>query len=221
MNFAGTLIMTDNSSLEKYIAYTETLKEKLDVCFKDQKEFLKCKAGCDICCKSSYYPVSKLEYEYIKIGLSESFTDEEREKINQATINILKERKIFLKTNPNLMEYAYDCPLLVNGACGIYKYRALLCRSHGLIYKDVDKPNKNNAPHCMSLGLNYSDVYDEETRQFSAEKAIALGIKATPKIYDLSYSVLMKDAGDIDFGDVRMLFEWILMDIPNYEELLK
>ena len=73
----------------------------------------------------------------------------------------------------------------------------------------------------MSLGLNYSDVYDKETRQFSTEKAISLGIKATPKIYDLSYSVLMKDAGDIDFGDVRMLFEWILMDIPNYEELLK
>ena len=88
--------MTDNSSLEKYIAYTDTLKEKLDVYFKDQKEFLKCKAGCDICCKSSYYPVSKLEYEYIKIGLTQSFTAEQREKINQAAINILKERRIFL-----------------------------------------------------------------------------------------------------------------------------
>lgn len=213
--------MSDNSTLEKYIAYTETLKDKLDVYFKDQKEFLKCKAGCDICCKASYYPVSELEYEYIKIGLNEDFTSEEREKINLAAINIIKDRRIFSKTNPNLLEYSYECPLLVNGACGIYQYRALLCRSHGLIYKDVDKANKNNAPHCMSLGLNYFDIYDEEAKQFSTEKAEALGIKSTPKVYDLSYSVLMKDSGGLDFGDVRMLVEWIVMDVPNYEELLK
>lgn len=213
--------MSDNSALEKYIEYTDVLKQKLDVYFNDQKEFLKCKAGCDICCKASYYPVSQLEYEYVRRGLNEIFSEEEREKINQAAINILKNRKIFAQTNPNLLEFSYECPLLVNKACGIYKYRALLCRSHGLIYKDLDKPNKDNAPYCMTLGLNYSDIYDEETRQFSTEKSKELGIKATPQVYDLSYSSLMKDAGDLDFGDVRMLFEWIIMDIPNYEELLK
>ena len=213
--------MSEKSMLEKYIENTDILKDKLDAYFQDQKEFLKCKAGCDICCKASYYPVSQLEYEYIKIGLNENFTAEEREKIGQAAINIIKNRRIFSKTNPNLLEYSYECPLLVNKACGIYKYRALLCRSHGLIYKDLDKPNKNNAPHCMSLGLNYADIYDEETKQFSTEKTKALGIKATPQIYDLSYSSLMKDAGNLDFGDVRMLVEWIVLDIPNYEELLK
>lgn len=213
--------MTDNSTLQKYIEYTEVLREKLDGYFKDQKEFLKCKAGCDICCTNSYYPVTQLEYEYMRIGLNENFNKEEKEKINQAAINIIKDRRIFAKTNSNLLEYFYACPLLVNGACGIYQYRALLCRSHGLIYKDVDKPNKNNTPHCMSLGLNYSNVFDKETKQFSTEKAKALGIKATPKIYDLSYSVLIKDAGNLDFGDVRMLVEWLVMDIPNYEELLK
>lgn len=213
--------MSDNSTLEKYIAYTEILKEKLDVYFKDQKEFLKCKAGCDICCKVSYYPVSQLEYEYVRIGFNENFTDEERENINKAAINIIKDRRIFAKTNPNLMEYSYECPFLVNGACGVYKHRALLCRSHGLIYKDIEKQNKNNAPHCMSLGLNYSNIYDEETKQFCTKKTKALGIISTPKVYDLSYSILMKDSGIDDFGDVRMLVEWIVMDIPNYEELLK
>lgn len=213
--------MSNNSVLEKYIEYTEVLKEKLDAYFKDQKEFLKCKAGCDICCTTSYYPVSNLEYDYIRIGFNELFNEEEKNIINQKALNILKDRRISAKTNPNLQEYSYDCPFLVNGACGVYKYRALLCRSHGLIYKDVDKANKNNAPYCMTLGLNYSDLYDKETKQFCEEKAKTLGIKATPKVYDLSYSVLMEGAGGLDFGDVRMLVEWIVMDIPNYEELMK
>ena len=213
--------MPDNSTLEKYIEYIGVLKEKLDSYFKDQEEFLKCKAGCDICCTNSYYPVSQLEYEYIRIGLNENFTDEEREELNKTAIKIIKNRRIFAKTNPNLLEYSYACPLLVNGYCGVYRYRALVCRSHGLIYKDVDKPNKNNAPHCMSLGLNYSNIYDEATKQFSTEKAKSLGIKATLKVYDLSYSILIENAGGLDFGDVRMLVEWIVMDVPNYEELLK
>ena len=75
--------MTNNSSLEKYIAYTEKLKTRLDVYFSEQKEFLKCKMGCDLCCRSSYYPASRLEYEYVRIGLNKIFTAEEREKIKQ------------------------------------------------------------------------------------------------------------------------------------------
>jgi len=213
--------MSEKTTLEKYIDYTDRLKDTLDIYFKDQKEFLKCKAGCDICCKSSYYPVSELEYEYVRMGLNNNFTAEEREKINQDAINIIKHRRQFSKTNPNIMEYSYECPLLVNGACGVYSSRALLCRSHGLIYKDVENENKHNAPHCMKLGLNYSEVYDPETNKFSDEKIKELGIKSTPKVYDLSYSPLMAGAGGLDFGDVRMLVEWIVMDIPNYEELIK
>lgn len=214
--------MSKNALLEKYIEYTEILKEKLDGYFTDQKEFLKCKAGCDLCCKNSYYPVSQLEYEYIKIGFEKNYSKEEREKINQTAVDIIKNRREFLKTNPNIMEFSYKCPFLVDGACGNYEYRALLCRSHGLIYKDPDKTNKNNAPCCMKLGLNYSDVHNSEENKFlSDEKIKELGIESTPKAYNLSYSALMEDSGISDFGDVRMLFEWILMDIPNYEELIK
>ena len=213
--------MTNNSSLEKYIAYTEKLKTRLDVYFSEQKEFLKCKMGCDLCCRSSYYPASRLEYEYVRIGLNKIFTAEEREKINQAAVDIFKKRRIFAKENPNLLEFSYECPLLVNGACGIYQYRSLLCRSHGLIYNDTDKPNKINIPYCMTLGLNYADVFDEKINEFSQAKADALGIKAEPKSYDLSYTPLMQEAGDLDFGDVRMLFEWILMDIDGFEELVR
>jgi hypothetical protein len=212
--------MSEKSRLEKYIAYLDVLKEKLDGYFDDQKEFIACKAGCGVCCKICYYPVSELEYEYIKIGVNKIFNEEEKNIINQKVLNIYKDRKIFLKTNPDILKFTYECPFLINGSCGIYQYRALLCRSHGLIYKDLDKP-KNNLPYCVQLGLNYANVYDKEANKLSKEKAEALGIKTTPKIYDLSYSSLIKDAGDLDVGDIRMLFEWLIIDIPNYEELIK
>lgn len=212
--------MINNSSLEKYIAYLETLKKRLNVYFGDQKEFIKCKAGCDLCCKNSYYPTSQLEYEYIKIGLNKNFTEKEREEINKTVLDIFNKRKLFIDSGSNILEFSYECPLLVNGACGIYEYRTLLCRSHGLIYNDADKPTKQNFPHCMTLGLNYADVFDKETNDFSEEKTVALGIKTRPKSYDLSYTPLMQESG-LEFGDIRMLFEWILMDIEGFEELVK
>jgi len=214
--------------LKKYISYLEFLNKRLAGYFEDQKDFLKCKAGCDICCTNSYYPTSALEYEYVRTGFNKTFSEEEKEKINQTAISIIKDRRQFAKTNPDLdvWAYSYKCPFLKNGKCGVYEYRPLLCRTHGLIYKDVDKPDKNNAPYCMRIGLNYANVYDSETKQFSDEKAESLGIKTIPNTYDLSYSVLLREAKnitenpDLDFGDVRMIVEWIVMDIPNYQELI-
>ncbi len=213
--------MPEISMIQKYADYLEILNKKLDSYFEDQKEFIKCKAGCSLCCKSSYYPYSQLEYDYFRIGFNKNFNEKQREEINKKALQIFKDRKIFLKTNSNVFDFHYECPFLVNDSCGNYQHRGLLCRSHGLIYKDVDKP-KHNAPHCMTLGYNYSDIYDPETKQFSEEKAVQLGFKARPQVYELSYSSIMKDAGeDFEFGDVRMLFEWVVMDIPNYEELIK
>ena len=126
----------------------------------------------------------------------------------------------FSKKNPNLTDFYYECPYLVNDSCGNYEHRALLCRSHGVIYKDIENPNKMNFPYCFKLGLNYANVWDYDLKAFSEEKMQQLGIKAKPESYDLSYSVLRKDA-NLDFGDTRMLVEWIVMDIPNYEELIK
>jgi hypothetical protein len=207
--------------LEKYAIYLEKLKTRLDGYFHDQKEYIKCKAGCGVCCTLCYYPVSQLEYAYMKIGAEKCFTPTERDEINQKCIQIIKDRKNFLKTNPNIMDFYYTCPFLVNGSCGNYEHRALLCRSHGLIYQDIERENKHNLPYCFKLGLNYADVWDESINSFSQEKADQLGIKASPKVYDLSYSSLMRDALGVEFGDVRMLVEWIVMDIPNYEELIK
>ena len=207
--------------IEKYADYLKKLEKILDEYFHSQKEFLYCKKGCGLCCKLCYYPVSQLEYDYMKMGADKVFTQEQKEKINNKAIQIIKDRTAFLKRNTNLMDFYYECPYLIDDICANYEHRALLCRSHGVIYKDIENPNKINLPYCFRIGLNYSQVWDYDLKNFSEEKMQQLGINARPESYDLSYSVLRKGAGDVDFGDTRMLVEWIVMDIPNYQELIK
>lgn len=196
------------SMLKKYENYLISLKDRLDEYFTDQKEFIKCKEGCGLCCKFCYYPSSELEYKYIRIGMDKIFSAEEKETINKKALQIIKDRTEFLKTNPNLLDFFYECPFLSDNSCSIYEYRPILCRSHGLLYKDVENKEKINAPYCKELGYNYNNIHDE-------------GLKTTPKAYDLAYSSLLKNAKGVEFGDIRMLVEWIVMDIPNWQELIK
>lgn len=211
----------NNEMIIKYAEYLKALEKRLDEYFHEQKEFLYCKAGCGLCCKLCYYPVSRLEYEYMKIGAEKIFNEEQKERINLKAIGIMKDRKEFLKRNSNIMDFYYECPYLIDDSCANYEHRALLCRSHGVIYKDIANPNKINLPYCFRLGLNYFNVWDNELKDFSEEKMQQLGITSRPKAYDLSYSVLRDEAGELDYGDTRMLVEWIFMDIPNHEDLLK
>jgi len=73
----------------------------------------------------------------------------------------------------------------------------------------------------MTVGYNYANVWDKQSNTFSEEKAVSLGLKARPESYDISYSSLMKQSDNIEFGDVRMVVEWIVMDIPDWQELIK
>lgn len=76
-------------------------------------------------------------------------------------------------------------------------------------------------PYCVNEGLNYSEVYNLEEKIFSYEKLKALGSKNPPNSYDISCSALMKTFEGAEFGDVRMIFEWIIIDIPDYQNIIK
>lgn len=208
--------------LDKYSEYIKGLTAEIDHGFNDQREFIACKAGCGICCKSSYYGCSKLEWEYVKIGF-EKLDERIRNEINMKSVAIIKDRIKFAETNPNLREFEYTCPFLYNDSCINYEYRPMLCRSHGLIYYDVDKEGKINVPYCMNLGLNYANVWDPERKNFSEEKMQELGIKAKPQPYHLSYTAMLKGGHEkgIDFGEVSMLVEWVVLDIPDYQRFFK
>ena len=55
----------------------------------------------------------------------------------------------------------YQCPFLINRLCSVYKYRGIVCRTHGLAWYDEDE-NKIKLPYCVNIGLNYSKVFDRE-----------------------------------------------------------
>ncbi|EKE02690.1 MAG: hypothetical protein ACD_20C00346G0017 [uncultured bacterium] len=206
--------------LEKYKKYLQKLDQKITEYFKSQEQFIVCKPGCAICCKNSYYIVSQVEYDFIREGFKQ-LNPEKQDIINEKAIKIYKDRKEFLKINPDILKFTYKCPFLEDASCSLYEYRPMICRSHGLLYKDVDKENKINLPYCVDLGLNYANVWDGSTKSFSLEKMRKLGLISTPEAFDLSYSSMMKSTEDVEFGDVRMIIEWIIFDIPNYEELIK
>ena len=75
-------------------------------------------------------------------------------------------------------------------------------------------------PACINIGLNYHDVWDFEQYKFSTDKIRALGVKSVPKSYDVSYASLI-DMVNMEHGDFRMFYEWMLFDIPDYKNLIK
>jgi Fe-S-cluster containining protein len=210
--------MNKNIELSKYSKYLEKLNSRLKLYFERQKAFIKCKQGCDICCKNSYFPTSFVEYSYIQEVFS-YLSKEQTQAIQDKALKIYKDRKKFIKSN-NIMDFSYECPFLKNGVCQIYQARPMLCRAHGLVFHDFNDTKSSHAPFCMNLGLNYANVYDKNKKNFSLEKAEILNIKEKPEIYDISLSAMMRDA-KCDFGEVRMIFEWVLFDIPNFEKLIK
>ena len=208
--------------LQSYESQLNKITDKINSCFIEQEEYIKCAKGCSICCKNGYYPASELEYKYVRKGIETLYSQEQIKSLQDKVWEIYKNRKNFLKTNSDIHDFVYECPFLDNESCSIYEYRPITCRTYGLITKDSIHPEKKNFyPYCRRLGLNYSNVWDSETKRISNDIVKALGLKNIPVAYDLSYSSVMKLFEDMSFGDVRMLYEWIIMDIPDYEILMK
>jgi len=204
--------------IEKYELKLLELTDKLNSYFDDQKDFIKCEPGCGICCSNGYYPLFELEYKYIKKGFELNFSKEKIKALQDKACQIYKDRYNFLKNDDNIHNFSYVCPFLENNMCSNYLHRPIICRAYGLISRDAKNPEtKVHFPHCVRLGLNYSDVWSFEEKSFSEDKMKALGIKTEPKFYDVSYANLIEPFRDLDLGDVRMIFEWIIMDMPDYE----
>lgn len=193
--------MFDFSKFKMYKQYLNTIQSILDKYFEAQKEYLCCKKGCSYCCEKGRYPYSRLEFEYLMLGLME-LSDDEKSQIFERIDKLKKEY------NGEM----YRCPFLNNeGCCSVYNYRGLICRTFGLI-----KPNKEGAiilPFCHTLGLNYSKVFNSQTRTLDMDLVEKCGYKNTPKAYNLSLTTLMdKDLFEdepIEFGVIKDLYEWL------------
>lgn len=178
--------------LVRYEKFLEKLDKRLEKYFEEQCEFIKCKIGCSACCEVGEYPFSRLEAEYLMIGYANlplDIKDLVKENINQ-----LK------KDKPQL----YQCPFLINHLCSVYKYRGIVCRTHGLAWYD-EEYEKIKLPYCVNLGLNYSKVFDRETGEVFLQDPI----KARLRIDSILRSSMAEEY-ELECGEIRPLIKWFL-----------
>jgi len=211
--------MIDDFSTEQlanYKAYLNLIEERMiNKYFEQQKPYIFCKAGCSHCCEKGQYPVTKIELAYLLLGFSQLPNEQKIEIIEK--IKKLKQEKLKFETeNPASKEgFMYECPFLKNNKCSVYEFRAVICRTHGLMFfvEGVkDEEPKNKIPFCVHLGLNYSNIYDEKTKTLSDEKMKELGITQEPLAYNLSLKTLFNNEItqnlDFEFGKVRAMIDW-------------
>ena len=199
-----------SNQLEDYLQFISVITNLLNEHFDAQNEYIHCKEGCAHCCRDAEYPCSELEFEFLKIGFA-NLEKEIQQKIVERIIK-LKEKKTQFKGD----KFTYECPFLINNKCSVYDYRMIICRTFGLSYYDYNEQSGKNElkiPFCVLQGLNYSEVYDKETKGFSTELFNESGYKNEPMAYNLGVESLMnkfgKDVMGLEFGKLKTLIDWL------------
>lgn len=195
--------------IDAYEKYLEIIDSYLGKFFEQQKPYIFCKEGCSICCESGTYPFSKLEFDYLMIGY-EKLANDVKSQIQKNIKHLKEERK---KTKEG--KFLHVCPFLLNKKCSIYKYRALVCRSYGLMsfYYNKEGEQRYHIPCCVEKGLNYSNVYDKKTGSFPTEKWEKTGIEVEPVSHNVSLAFLlnneMSQSLNLGLNPQKILMDWL------------
>ncbi|MBR1942131.1 YkgJ family cysteine cluster protein [bacterium] len=201
-----------DEQLINYQIYLKLIHERLlDKYFAEQAPYLCCKDGCSHCCKKGQYPMSDIEVKYIMIKFA-SLDTEKRNEILTNIQNVLEERKICNSAE----KFFYQCPFLLNDSCSVYENRAIICRTHGLMFfiEDNEGNEKYKVPYCVNLGLNYANVYDTEAKTVTEEAWKNSGIDVLPQAYNLSLKTLtnldITSNLGLEFKNIKPLIEWFM-----------
>ncbi len=115
---------------ESVIWQLETIYEKLEWLYRETAEKLHftCHGCSDNCCDSYFQHHTYLEWAYLDLGLK-TFPEEKRKTIRNRALDYQERCKLAEKRGerPQVM-----CPLNEDGLCIIYRYRLLVCRTHGV-----------------------------------------------------------------------------------------
>jgi|GEM_PF-410302 len=213
----------DETKLAKYTIFLNSVENILQKYFEEQKEYIKCAPKCSHCCESGSFPASEVEFAFVRQGIK-TLDEKTQKELKLKCLELYEKRHIYLQQGKDIFEFTYKCPFLLNKTCLVYDYRPLVCRIHGLMSYSYTEEGVNSQkielPCCTELGLNYAEVYNKTLKTVSQEKAKQLNKKVPPRVYPIGYSKLLEEFGNIGYGDIRMLFEWVLLDIPNYQELI-
>lgn len=196
--------MISFEDIQKYQIYLQYLEKKLGEYFEEQAPYIFCKAGCSSCCEKGEYPFTELEFAYLMIGV-QTLDSSVQKQIEQNMIRIREEHK-----NNTEKKFLYACPFLIDKQCSLYNFRGIICRAHGLAF--FSKNQNILVPACVDDGLNYSNVYDFETRKISSEKYKKTGIKQEPLahnvgVYFLTDNEITQSLG-LDFGEIKPMYEF-------------
>lgn len=172
--------------LKRYEQFLKEFDKHLRELQQTQSEQVKCTKGCSRCCQQGDYPFSRLEMEYLMAGfvtLPKEIQDKVRENVKEA-----KGKK------------EYKCPFLIDDLCCLYDRRGLVCRIHGLAYLNE---GAIRLPDCANYGLNYSDVYDKETKKISIENVIKENLRI-----DVIFDSPLAQKYNLEKGQIRRLIDW-------------
>lgn len=197
----------DFEKLKKYKQYLNTIQSVLDNYFENQSEYIFCKKGCAHCCKKGIYPYSEIEFQYLILGFM-NLPKEIQAKITDKTLKI---KEAYNKAE-NKENFYHICPFLSdNDECYVYDFRGIICRNFGIL--QINSENRVLMPFCQSLGLNYSNVYDDKKRKFDFSIVEKMGYKHIPKPFPVSRKLLMAEdlfeGEPLDFGESKALIEWL------------
>ena len=183
------------SNYEKFIKDFDQILEYL---FESQKQYIKCKKGCAHCCKKGDYPFSEAEFRYLTEGYIK-LSDNQKIIVQQNIRNLLKDKEEYIGND----RFEHSCPFLINDECCVYEYRGIICRTFGLSYFD-EKGGYFRLPDCVSLGLNYSQLYDNETKTVEYKDLPKVNLR----IDRILNSNLAKRHG-IECGEIRPMLDWL------------
>jgi len=191
-------------NFNNYEKFLDIIMPVIDKKFEHQKDYLACKKGCALCCKTVGMLFSQLEFNYLMEGFKS--LDDSVQSI------VLKNMQKTAESKENT-----DCPFLINKVCSAYKNRGLICRTFGLLLIDDDE--NYTVPFCVHNGLNYAEIFDETTQKIDPEKVKEKGFEHDPMFYSLSRSQffslnLFKELG-LKTGESKTLKEWITEYIQN------
>lgn len=194
--------------LSKYKSYLNTIQPLLDKYFEEQKDYVFCKRGCSYCCEKGVYPYSEIEFQYLYLGYL-NLSKEEKIEIAKRTAKLKED---YLNSKISGEKFIHRCPFLrENGECSVYDFRGLICRTFGILH--IDKENHVTMPFCQELGLNFSNIYNKETKNFNYDVVEEKGYAHPPIPYPITRPALMdKDLFEgepLDFGETKALIDWI------------
>jgi len=182
--------------LTRYEKFLQEFDARVQQYFSAQEKYIKCSKGCCYCCEIGEYPFSRLEAEYLMKGFLTLPPD--KQKIIKQNISKLKTQKIENKTE----RFNYRCPFLVDKLCALYDYRGITCRVFGLAYNHNEYIQ---LPECANYNLNYSSVYNTETKEVSLNNPINEDLHI-----DKILRSPLAEKYQLECGEIRPLINWFI-----------